>query len=73
MAQCHGMTKSGERCKRDASEGSEYCGFHGDQADTPTDGESGGGGGSADRPTDLILVGAVAVALFALRRVLRLF
>jgi hypothetical protein len=73
MAQCHGMTKSGERCKRDANEGSEYCGFHGDQAETTTDEASGGGGRSADRPTDLILVGAVAVALFALRRVLKLF
>jgi hypothetical protein len=72
MAQCHGITKSGARCKRDANDGTEYCAFHVDQAEGAADGAS-GGSGSADRPTDLILIGAVAVALVALRRVLRLF
>ena len=73
MAQCRGTTKSGDRCKRDASEGSEYCGFHEDQAGEPAAAEAAHDGSSSDRSTDLILVGAVAVALFALRRVLRLF
>ena len=72
MAQCQGTTKSGTRCKRDANEGGDYCGFHEDQAEAPN-AEGASSDGSADRSTDLILVGAVAVALFALRRVLRLF
>ena len=31
-AQCAGMTKKGERCKREAAEGSQYCIGHADQA-----------------------------------------
>ena len=31
-AQCAGQTKAGERCKRQAAEGSEYCIGHADQA-----------------------------------------
>ena len=31
-AQCAGMTKKGERCKREAAEGSQYCLGHADQA-----------------------------------------
>ncbi len=27
--QCQGKTKKGERCKRDAAEGSKYCSIHG--------------------------------------------
>ena len=30
--QCEGMTKKGERCKREAAEGSKYCIGHADQA-----------------------------------------
>jgi len=30
--QCAGMTKKGERCKREAAEGSQYCLGHADQA-----------------------------------------
>ena len=33
-AQCAGMTKKGERCKREAAEGSQYCLGHADQAKT---------------------------------------
>ena len=33
-AQCNGLTKKGERCKRVAAEGSEYCIGHADQAKT---------------------------------------
>lgn len=32
MAQCEGKTKKGERCKRDAAEGSAFCSIHQDQA-----------------------------------------
>ncbi len=28
MAKCQGMTKSGNQCKREAGEGSEYCTAH---------------------------------------------
>jgi len=32
VAQCKGTTRKGERCKRDAPEGSGYCSIHQDQA-----------------------------------------
>lgn len=32
MAQCQGTTRKGERCMRDAQEGSAYCSIHVDQA-----------------------------------------
>ena len=31
MAQCSGMTKKGDRCKREAVEGSAFCSIHVDQ------------------------------------------
>lgn len=31
MTQCRGTTKKGDRCKRDASPGSAFCGIHQDQ------------------------------------------
>ena len=31
MAQCEGKTKKGDRCKRDAREGSSFCTIHQDQ------------------------------------------
>lgn len=31
-AQCEGLTKKGERCKREAADGSAYCLGHADQA-----------------------------------------
>ena len=31
MERCHGKTRSGDRCKRSAPEGSLYCGMHADQ------------------------------------------
>lgn len=31
MAQCRGTTKSGNRCKREASPDSSFCGIHQDQ------------------------------------------
>lgn len=35
MGQCQGTTRKGERCKRDASEGSAFCSIHGDQEIRP--------------------------------------
>ena len=35
MAQCRGTTKKGDRCKRDASEGSPFCSIHQDQEIRP--------------------------------------
>lgn len=32
MAQCQGITRKGEQCKRDAADGSAYCVIHQDQA-----------------------------------------
>ena len=31
MAQCQGTTKKGERCRRDAGGGSQFCSIHVDQ------------------------------------------
>lgn len=31
MTQCRGTTKKGDRCKRDARDGSEFCAIHQDQ------------------------------------------
>lgn len=70
MAQCGGTTKAGARCKRSALEGAGFCGLHGDQAE-PSAAASDSPGVAADRGTDLLLVGVVAVALFAVRRILR--
>ena len=39
-AQCEGVTKAGERCKREAAEGSAYCIGHEDQAKAKTEGAS---------------------------------
>ena len=35
MAQCQGVTKKGERCKRDAPEGERFCAIHVDQEVRP--------------------------------------
>jgi hypothetical protein len=35
VAQCQGKTKKGERCKRDAMEGSAFCVIHQDQEIRP--------------------------------------
>lgn len=32
MTQCRGTTKRGEQCRREATEGSDYCSIHMDQA-----------------------------------------
>lgn len=35
MAQCSGMTKKGDRCKREAVLGSDFCSIHVDQEIRP--------------------------------------
>jgi len=32
VAQCEGRTRKGDRCKRDAGDGSSFCSIHQDQA-----------------------------------------
>ena len=46
MAQCRGTTRKGERCRRDARPGSDYCSIHVDQ-DAP-EGAPGGDGAATD-------------------------
>ena len=36
-AQCEGKTQKGERCKREAAEGSKFCIGHADQAKSKTE------------------------------------
>ena len=59
MAQCKGTTRKGERCKRDAREGSDFCSIHLDQEirarSEPT------GAGEWDR--DAIIKAAIGFAL----------
>lgn len=68
MPQCEGTTKAGARCKRDATDG-PYCAFHVDQASDEGGGST--GGRPEKRSTDLLLIGVVALALVAIRRVIR--
>lgn len=39
MTQCRGKTKKGDRCKRDAREGSDFCSIHQEQEIRPRDGD----------------------------------
>ena len=59
MAQCKGTTRKGDRCKRDAREGSDFCSIHIDQEirarPEPTD------SGEWDR--DAIVKAAIGFAL----------
>jgi hypothetical protein len=76
MERCHGKTKSGDRCKRSAREGAQFCSMHAEQAeDTP---EAGGPGGGAARGRDLFdvaiglaVVGFALGGAFAFRRLFR--
>jgi len=67
MAQCRGTTRKGERCRREAGEGSHYCSFH-----EPESAESGGSGWN-DELTDTaktvlgLAVAAIVVGAYLLR------
>lgn len=68
MAQCGGKTKKGERCKRDAAGGAEFCTIHQDQAIRPRTERTG------EWDKDAIMKAAVgfalvgAIFLFRMRR-----
>jgi hypothetical protein len=70
MAQCQGTTRKGERCKRDAREGSDFCSIHLDQEIRPRSDAA----GSAEWDRDSIMKVALgfalvgAVLLFRLRK-----
>jgi hypothetical protein len=75
MSRCKGTTRAGERCKRTALEGEDFCVAHVDQATgndaAPAPGV--GNRGRGDPGSDaVILVVAAAVAAFAVRRLFRL-
>ena len=69
MAQCQGKTKKGERCKREAAEGSDFCTIHIDQEIRPPKEPS-----NHEWDTDAIMKAAIGFAivgvllLFRLRR-----
>jgi hypothetical protein len=71
----HGRTKSGDRCKRSAREGSSCCAIHAAQAEA-TPGEA----DATDQPSEergtldtLVLVAATGVVVVALLTVRRFF
>ena len=76
MERCHGRTKSGERCKRSAPEGSLYCGLHVDQEaeeleDTRAEAEV---AAERDLFETVVVVAAAGIALWlalAFRRIFR--
>lgn len=87
MERCHGTTKSGQRCKRSAPEGSLYCGLHADQAPDGPDAarasaEEAGAGeatgtGAGEHERDLLdavfVVAAAGLALVAALAFRRIF
>lgn len=59
MAQCEGMTKKGDRCKREAKQDSSYCTIHQDQEIRPRSPKS------EVWDTDSILKAAIGFGLVA--------
>ncbi len=57
MSQCRGTTQKGERCRREAAEGSEYCSLHEGQSE---DAER---GPTAEWDVDAIVKTAIGFAL----------
>ena len=68
MAQCRGKTKTGDRCRRDAREGTSFCAIHLDQEIRPRTERSG------EWDKDAIMKAAIgfafvgAIFLFRFRR-----
>ncbi len=60
MAQCQGKTKKGDRCKRDASDTSDFCSIHQDQEVRPRSEPSG------EWDTESITKAALGVALLGI-------
>lgn len=57
MAQCEGKTRKGERCRRDAKDGSAFCSIHVDQEIRER------GQPSGEWDTDAIMKAAIGFAL----------
>lgn len=72
MVRCKGETLKGDRCRREAGPGSDYCSIHADQAPAGDAGRGRGRGGAWDPETvvktalGVALVGVIV--LFRLRR-----
>ncbi len=62
MTQCRGTTKKGERCKRDARDGSEFCSIHQEQEIRPRAGRS---AAAAEWDRDAIMKAAIGFGLVA--------
>jgi len=76
MERCHGNTKAGERCKRSAREGAQFCSIHEGQAEeAPETGATGGRTARHRDPFDLAiglaLVGFALGGAFVFRRLFR--
>ena len=67
MAKCQGKTKSGAQCKRQASEGSEYCSSH----QPAEDAEAAEAAEAQDLTQDLMLIALGLVAAGAMFLVLK--
>jgi MYXO-CTERM domain-containing protein len=75
MARCAGTTLKGERCKREASEGSSYCSIHFEQPPEPSpDPATAPKSESSRDDPDFVLKAALglaalaAIVLFRIRR-----
>lgn len=75
MTQCAGTTRKGERCKREAREGSSYCSIHFERAERPNPEPAAGAAAAASDALDdwmmafaLGLAVAAAIVLFRVRR-----
>jgi hypothetical protein len=66
MTQCAGTTLKGERCKREAREGSSYCSIHFETPPRPTP-EPAASAGASDVPrdADFMMKAALGLALLA--------
>lgn len=74
MAQCQGTTRKGERCKRDAGEGSAFCSIHVDQEVRPRNGGAQASPAPQEWDRDALVKTAIgfgllgAILFFGLRR-----
>lgn len=74
MDRCNGTTKSGARCKRSASEGSQFCAMHADQALDPEEATPSADEASGRDPLEaLVAVAAAGVVLLAVLTVRKVF
>lgn len=67
MTQCAGKTQKGDRCKREAREGSPYCSIHFDQEASPEAEPA-----RAEWTTDDVLKAAIGFGLIAAIVLLRI-